>query len=90
MAPELLYKSSYDYKVDVWALGILYYTMVTGIPVFDADNLRVLYAKVKKGDWIWPSDVTFSLQGLQFLKQTFQYDEKKRATWDEIKNHVYL
>jgi len=30
MAPEMLFKSDYDYRVDVWALGILLYEMLHG------------------------------------------------------------
>lgn len=40
MAPELLYRQNYDYKVDVWALGMIFYALVTGIFVYDAQNMR--------------------------------------------------
>ena len=29
MAPEMLFKSAYDYRVDIWALGINAYLLIT-------------------------------------------------------------
>ena len=90
MAPETLLGRGYDFKVDVWALGSLYYTMITSLYVFNAKSIEELVAKVRDGSWKWPTDIKFSLQGLEFLKQTFQYNPKLRLSWDEIKRHPYL
>ena len=40
MAPEILLKQAYDYKVDVWALGALYYSLLTNLHVFNAKSLQ--------------------------------------------------
>jgi serine/threonine protein kinase len=44
MAPELLFSPSegYDSKVDVWALGALFYTMLTGKHAFYAPTREIL------------------------------------------------
>lgn len=34
MAPEILNKKSYNYKVDIWALGVLYYELIEGLSPF--------------------------------------------------------
>jgi serine/threonine protein kinase len=34
MAPEMLFKAEYDYKVDIWALGVLLYEMLHGFAPF--------------------------------------------------------
>jgi len=39
MAPEILKKRKYDYKVDLWALGILFYQMLFGYPPFTGTDL---------------------------------------------------
>lgn len=40
MAPELLFARGYDYKVDVWALGGLYFTLLTNMYVFNAESMK--------------------------------------------------
>ena len=40
MAPEMIKESSYNYKIDIWALGILLYELVHGNAPFQADNLK--------------------------------------------------
>jgi serine/threonine protein kinase len=40
MAPELLFSRTYDYKVDVWALGALYFSLLTNMNVFDATSMK--------------------------------------------------
>jgi serine/threonine protein kinase len=39
MAPETLLGIGYDFKVDVWALGAIYYNLITGLHVFNANSL---------------------------------------------------
>ena len=68
MAPELLFCRGYDYKVDVWALGGLYFTLLTNMYVFNAESMKQLEYRVRKGDWMWPKEIEFSLQGLEFLQ----------------------
>jgi len=40
MAPEILFQKGYDYKVDVWALGALYFTLLTSMHVFNANSMQ--------------------------------------------------
>jgi serine/threonine protein kinase len=30
MSPEMIHNKSYDYKIDIWALGILLFEMIAG------------------------------------------------------------
>lgn len=90
MAPEILFSTGYDHKVDVWALGALFFTMLTSMYVFNAESMKQLEDRVSRGDWKWPKNIDFSLQGLEFLQQTFQYDAENRLNWDQICHHPYL
>lgn len=42
LAPELVSKSQYNFKIDIWSLGCLVYFMCTLQPPFTADNLLQL------------------------------------------------
>ena len=47
MAPEIFDKNGYSFEVDIWALGIIMYNLLTGLlPFYDEDK-----DKLKKNDY---------------------------------------
>jgi serine/threonine protein kinase len=52
MCPEIVRKRDYDGKpVDMWALGILLYVMLTGVFPFKGADEKDLYAKIIRGQF---------------------------------------
>ena len=99
MAPEQLNTfwgrgSGYSHKIDVWAIGVIFYQMLTGMFMFSVDRgtkrkdaMAALYQKMKEGTWSWPTDVTISLNTFDFLNKTMQNDPLMRPTWQEMMEH---
>lgn len=59
IAPEILSKSGtrgHDSKVDVWAIGIICYAMLIGIPPFQSKTQQEIYSKLKTLDYEWKVD----------------------------------
>lgn len=46
LAPELVKNKSYDFKVDIWALGIIMYYLTCLIPPFSGDSLNDLATSI--------------------------------------------
>lgn len=90
LAPDIFDKSGYDHKIDVWALGVIFYQMLTNMYVFNAKTMEELFSKWEKGVWKWPNDVKISVQGFDFLNRTLTYDKNKRISWDDISHHTYF
>jgi MAP/microtubule affinity-regulating kinase len=49
MAPELVRKAEYDGRqVDMWALGVLLFALLSGIFPFKGQSEKELYGKIQK------------------------------------------
>ena len=86
----------YNHKIDVWALGVIFFHLLTGMYVFNAKRakdysnaMKELYYNIKKGEWEWPADVEISIQGFDLLNQTLQFEPAKRPSWTQILEHDY-
>jgi serine/threonine protein kinase len=50
LAPEIILNEGHDISVDYWALGVLIYEMVVGLPPFYAKDPIEVYEKILSGD----------------------------------------
>lgn len=57
LAPEMLIGNGHDYTVDWWALGVLIYEMIVGIPPFFHRNKHRMYFLIKESDVNFPDPV---------------------------------
>ena len=48
IAPEVLEsKFGHSYEVDIWAIGVIIYTLIFGKPPFDTNDLKTTYKRIK-------------------------------------------
>lgn len=65
MAPELVTRQGHSFGVDFWALGILLFEMLTGMPPFYHDkNPMLIYQQITNADIKWPSSVSSTSKSL--------------------------
>lgn len=82
-APETFLAASYTNKVDVWALGIVFYQFLYGKHPFAASNRFELAEKQKKGVE-FPQDIPISSKSKELIRRMLEQDPYKRASWEEI------
>ena len=58
LAPEIILNEGHDKGVDYWALGVLIYELVSGIPPFYADDPMEVYEKILSSNMTFPSHFT--------------------------------
>ena len=84
IAPEVLYATGHSYEVDIWAIGVIIYTLLIGKPPFETKEIKTTYNKIKKADFSFPSDCKISLAAKNLIKKILILDPKKRPTLKEL------
>lgn len=76
MAPEMVSSRSYSFSVDIWALGIVIYELLTGSPPFTGNTQVEIYRKVLFGKIPWPHNMDPDAKDL--IQKLLQQDPNKR------------
>ncbi|XP_038616684.1 serine/threonine-protein kinase MARK1 isoform X1 [Tachyglossus aculeatus] len=82
-APELFQGKKYDGpEVDVWSLGVILYTLVSGSLPFDGQNLKELRERVLRGKYRIPFYMSTDCENL--LKKLLVLNPVKRGSLAQI------
>ncbi|TSK53643.1 Serine/threonine-protein kinase MARK1 [Bagarius yarrelli] len=82
-APELFQGKKYDGpEVDVWSLGVILYTLVSGSLPFDGQNLKELRERVLRGKYRIPFYMSTDCENL--LKRLLVLNPGKRGSLEQI------
>ncbi|XP_058847879.1 MAP/microtubule affinity-regulating kinase 3 isoform X5 [Acipenser ruthenus] len=82
-APELFQGKKYEGpEVDVWSLGVILYTLVSGSLPFDGQNLKELRERVLRGKYRIPFYMSTDCENL--LKRFLVLNPIKRGTLEQI------
>jgi len=108
MAPEILMAvvadesnqalCGYSFAADVWALGIILYTLVVGRPPFESANVDDTYKQIRSVNYKFPTDEQRRKLKLQPLSKGFidlvtlilQREPSMRPSLAQIENHAFF
>jgi len=90
--PEIVLRRSYDGPlVDVWSIGVILFTMVTGhLPWKLRGNRIENLEDMLQGRFDIPPSVKLTPDCVDLLKRMLVPDPKKRASLDEIRMHKWV
>ena len=88
-APEMLEGNNYKgLSVDIWSSGIILYAMVCGYLPFEDKNTNQLYAKIKKGIFEIPHNL--SDMAKHFLQIVLEVNPDNRVTIPQMREHPWF
>ena len=83
LAPEMVEKKGHGPEVDIWALGVLCFELLTGKLPFNGNNNQEIYKNIKTLNIDWQGD-DFNPLAKNLITKILRYDPKERPSLDEI------
>jgi fused-like protein len=88
LAPEIFTDHAYEYKADLWGLGVMLYELAAGQPPFYANSLHGLMAIIMSERVRYPPE--FSPAFRDFLGCLLERDPTKRRGWPDLLYHPWI
>ncbi|CAI5723483.1 unnamed protein product [Hyaloperonospora brassicae] len=91
LPPEILDRVGHGTAVDWWAMGMVLYEMLTGLPPWYTRNRQKLFDRVRNAPLTFPDEV--DPVACDFIGGLLRRDPNKRLgskSADEVKNHAYF
>ena len=88
MAPEIITRNGYDYKSDLWSVGIIMYEMIHGYTPFNVHNFIDLIKEIKKKNIVVKINV--SEECLELIYSLCKINPNERISWNNFFNHKWF
>ena len=82
-APELK-EGHYDYKVDAWGIGIIFFMLVNYDYMFRKEQ------QIEWGKWFIARQSNYSIEALRFIHEVVLYNKERRLDARQILQHEYF
>jgi NIMA (never in mitosis gene a)-related kinase 1/4/5 len=89
LSPEIVKGAQYDYRSDVWSLGVTLYKMATNSFPFEASNLAQLALKIAAGSYP-PLPPGYSPNLHHLVAVMLQIDPERRADMGGVSDHPFV
>ena len=97
IATEILSGKGHSYTADWWALGVLTYEMLTGVPPFYDKNRNLMFSNIESSPIRWPEQnlhgFSISRFATDFITKLLIKDRHKRLGnngGEEVLQHPFL
>ncbi|XP_075710952.1 serine/threonine-protein kinase PLK2-like [Rhinoderma darwinii] len=88
LSPEVLAKDGHSFKSDIWALGCIMYTMLSGYSPFRAHSQKEMYYFIREGFFPVPSYI--SVSGRRLIISLLASCPSSRPCIEDILTHEFF
>lgn len=89
MAPEILGRTPYNYKVDVWSLGVIAYEIMVGRQIFVVYSMEELI-EAQKRPIEFPANCGLSDDAKSLIVLMLKYRPSDRPTFEVVRAHPFF
>ena len=90
IAPEVLENKGHSYEVDIWAVGVVAYTLLVGKPPFETADVKTTYKRIKMNAYSFPDNIMVSDLSKDLICRILITDPAKRLTLTQLQNHEFF
>ena len=88
LAPEIIQRKEYSYKVDWWALGVMFYEIMFGDSPFYDESQNTMFENILNKDPVFPK---FGHKAaIDLMKNLLVKDPEERFGVEQIKSHSFF
>jgi polo-like kinase 1 len=84
VAPEILDERSlargYSYEVDIWAVGVVVFAMLTGRLPFDGADEELTFQRIRNAKYRWPRRIAVSEEAKDFVSKILVIGQAERPS----------
>ena len=88
LPPEMVEGREHDEQVDTWALGVLLYEFLVGMPPFETESHSATYRRIQRVDIRWPSGMPEDAKDL--ISKLLKKDPRQRLPLECIPRHPFV
>ncbi|KAG9393923.1 Polo-like kinase 1 [Carpediemonas membranifera] len=88
--PRDMQPLGHSFEVDVWAIGVIMYTMLIGKPPFESTDPKAVYKRIMSIDFGFPSLPRISNEAKSLIQDILVLDPFKRPSLEAILEHEWF
>lgn len=88
LPPEMVEGREHDEQVDTWALGVLLYEFLVGVPPFETESHGATYRRIQRVDIRWPHGMSEDAKDL--ISKLLRKEPGDRLSLNLIPKHPFV